>query len=156
MLRFYTALAGGGSSAAPMEAGAEAKATTDLAASCEARFTAAMNDDFNTPIAVAVLFELASELNRTRSSLIEQTLKRLAGLLGLLQRDAAQVVRSGLNLDSSNTGGLTDAAIDELIAQRAAAKKIRNFSAADSIRQQLTDAGIVLEDSAAGTRWRRG
>ena len=150
LLRFYTALAG------DLRTEPDTRATVELVASCEARFAAAMNDDFNTPIAVAVLFEMATELNRTRSALAEQTLKRLASILGILQRDAKQAVQTGLSLETQNAGGLTDSAIDDLIAARGEAKKLRDFAAADAIRKQLSDAGIVLEDSAAGTRWRRG
>jgi cysteinyl-tRNA synthetase len=114
------------------------------------RFRAAMNDDFNTPEAVAVLFDLANEVNRSRSSQAVAQLQALAGTLGLLQRDAQAFLQGG-----ANTDGLDDAAINAQIAARIAAKQAKNFVEADRIRKVLLDAGIVLEDSTAGTTWRR-
>jgi cysteinyl-tRNA synthetase len=122
-----------------------------------ARFRAAMDDDFNTPEAVAVLFDLANEVNRGRSAALGRQLRALGGLLGLLQRDASDF-HQALPVSGEADGegvGLTPAQIDALIAERAAAKKARNFPEADRIRKQLLDAGIVLEDGAAGTTWRR-
>ena len=113
------------------------------------RFKAAMDDDFNTPEAMAVLFELANEVNRTRSSEAATKLKTLAGVLGLLQREPQEFLQGGAN------EGLSEAQINEQIEARIAAKKARNFAEADRIRQELLAAGIVLEDSASGTTWRR-
>ncbi|WP_435628426.1 cysteine--tRNA ligase [Candidatus Ferrigenium straubiae] len=115
-----------------------------------ARFKAAMDDDFNTPEAVAVLFDLANEVNRTQSVEAAAQLRALGGVLGLLQRDPQQFLQG-----SAGEGGLDDAAIDAQIEARIAAKKAKNFAEADRIRKELLDAGIVLEDSAAGTTWRR-
>jgi len=116
-----------------------------------ARFAAAMDDDFNTPIAVAALFELASEVNRTRSASLATQLVQLGGLLGLLQRDPGEFLRG----DVGDSVGADAGRIDALIAERAAAKKARNFAEADRIRAALASEGVLLEDSAAGTTWRR-
>ena len=112
------------------------------------RFGEAMDDDFNTAEAVGVLFELASEVNRTRSSELARQLKALGGLLGLLQREPLEFLRGGEGEDDT-------VRIEALIAERAAAKKARNFAEADRIRAELAAQGIVLEDSASGTTWRR-
>lgn len=110
------------------------------------RFKEAMDDDFNTPEALAVLFDLANEVNRTKDSVSLNLLKGLAGVLGLLQR----------NPDEFLQGGVTQALdVEGLIQARLIAKKNKNFAEADAIRKQLADAGIVLEDTPQGTTWRR-
>jgi len=119
------------------------------------RFREAMDDDFNTPIAISVLFELATELNRSRDPATERLLRALAAVLGLLGQDRELVLRSGLR-GASDQEGLTDAVIEAMVAARTEAKKARQFVEADQLRNELAQAGIVLEDSAAGTRWRRG
>ncbi len=113
------------------------------------RFRDAMDDDFNTPEAVAVLFDLANELNRGKSAGTAKLLKSLAGLLGLLQRDPDEFLRGDL------PAGWSVEKIETSIAARAAAKKTRNFGESDRIRDELLAAGIVLEDGAGGTTWRR-
>ena len=114
-----------------------------------ARFLAAMNDDFNTPEAVAVLFDLANEVNRSQSSSVASLLKSLGAVLGLLQRNPEEFLRGGL------PAGWTVARIQEMIAGRAQAKKVRNYAESDRIRDELLAAGIVLEDGPTGTTWRR-
>ncbi|MDD5028929.1 MAG: cysteine--tRNA ligase [Rhodoferax sp.] len=110
-----------------------------------ARFKAAMDEDFGTPEAVAVLFDLASEVNRTRSGALAGLLQALGGCLGLLQEDAKTYLQAGAGLDQ--------AAIAALIGERAAAKVTKNFARADQIRQDLLAQGIALKDTPAGTTW---
>ena len=114
------------------------------------RFKAAMDDDFNTPEALAVLFELANEVNKTNSIQLAVQLKWLGGLLGLLQREAGEFLQAG-----ATTNGLNEAEIETRIAARIGAKQARNYAESDRIRKELLEAGIVLEDSAGGTSWRR-
>ncbi|MCX7271227.1 MAG: cysteine--tRNA ligase [Burkholderiales bacterium] len=116
-----------------------------------ARFKAAMDEDFGTPEAVAVLFDLAAEVNRTQSAELSGLLKALGGVLGLLQADALAFLQTG-----SGVGGSDETAqIEALIAARAAAKASKDFALADNIRKQLSDMGVVLKDSAQGTVWER-
>ena len=110
-----------------------------------AKFRDAMNDDFNTPVAVAVLFDLAGEVNRTGSSEAAALLKGLAGTLGLLQQAPRAYMQGG--------SGVDDARIEQLIAERTAAKQARDFARADQIRKELLGQGIELKDSAHGTTW---
>ncbi len=135
--RFYTALDGVTPSAAAV--------AIDWANPYAARFKAAMDEDFGTPEAVAVLFDLAGEVNRTRSAELAGLLKALGGLLGLLQADPRAFLQAGATLD--------EAAIQDLIRQRADAKAAKNFAEADRIRNELLAQGIVLKDSPTGTTW---
>lgn len=112
-----------------------------------ARFKLAMDDDFNTPEALAVLFELANDLNKDKSGATATLLKQLAAILGLLQRNPEDFLQGGA--DHSEVD------VESMIAARIAAKKARDYAEADRIRKALADAGIVLEDTAQGTTWRR-
>ena len=144
LTRFYTALRETPAGGSPSGAG-------DWAA----RFHAAMSDDFNTPGALAVLFEVAKELNRAKEEKnagqiqsLAAELRRLGGILGILQASPESFLRGG-----AATGD--DAEIEALIAARNAARARRDFNESDRIRDELRARGIVLEDGAGGTRWRR-
>ena len=116
-----------------------------------ARFAAALNEDFDSHGAIAILFELAAEANRQKSTILSGLLKALGGVIGLLERDPVAYLRAG----PSAVGGLDEAAIEALIVQRAEAKKSRDFATADRVRNELKAAGIVLDDGPLGTSWRR-
>jgi cysteinyl-tRNA synthetase len=113
-----------------------------------ARFQAAMDNDFGTPEAVAVLFELAAEVNRNRSAERAGLLKALGATLGILQGDPKAFLRAGASLDEPT--------IERMIDARAAAKKAKDFAEADRIRKELLAQGIVLKDSPTGTTWETG
>jgi len=121
------------------------------------RFVAAMDDDFNTPEALAVLFDLTREINRVRdedaakAAALAAELRGLSGMLGILQSDPEAYLRGEAGDDD-----LSDEQINALIEQRVAAKAAKNWGEADRIRDQLQEAGILLEDGAGGTTWRRG
>ncbi|MDR9438846.1 MAG: cysteine--tRNA ligase [Halomonas sp.] len=118
------------------------------------RFTAAMDDDFNTAEALSVLFDLARELNRARKESPEQApamaaeLRRLGGILGLLQQDPVVFLKGG-----AGDLPLSEEKIQAKIDARAAAKKARDFATADAIRDELAALGIILKDAREGTSW---
>ncbi len=121
------------------------------------RFHAAMDDDFNTPEALAVLFDLVREINRVRpgdepsAAGLGAELRYHGAVLGVLQDDPESYLRGG-----GSHEGLSNADIEELIRQRVEARKSKSWDEADRIRDELQEAGILLEDGAAGTTWRRG
>ncbi len=136
--------------------GIEPAADADLADPLARRFLDALDDDFNTPEALAVLHELAHEINRLRETQPAEAaaraalLHKLADLLGLLFQDPDAFLRGG-----PAEGGLSDTEIEELIAKRNEARKNRDFAEADRIRDALREQGVILEDGPGGTTWRR-
>jgi cysteinyl-tRNA synthetase len=151
LARLYTALAQANAITVPVSQ------NTTLAAPWVQRFNTAMDDDFNTPDAIAVLFDLASELNRKHAAseldavrALAKVMQELAGVLGFLERDPSAFLQGG------NSGELDAPAIEEYIAARAAAKQAKEFTKADAIRADLLQQGVVLEDKPGGvTEWRR-
>ena len=142
--RLYTALKSLPVRTGPLEGG-----QVDWQEAHAQRFKAAMDDDFNTPVAVAVLFDLANEVNKTADVALAVQLRALGEVLGLLQRDAKDFLQGGMAAE-----GLSEAQIQAQIAARIAAKQAKNYAESDRIRKELLAAGIVLEDSATGTTWR--
>ena len=122
------------------------------------RFEQALSDDFNTPSAIAVMFDLVRDINRVKSEqqgaqhALASLLRYLGGIIGLLQSEAEDYLKSG----GGQGAGLSNVAIDELIAQRLQARASKDWENADRIRDELSAAGIIIEDGAGGTRWRRG
>ena len=113
------------------------------------KYNSAMNDDFNTPEALSVLFQLSHEINKTKSPKLVATLKHLAGTLGLLQESPSDFLKAGLPAEE-------EAQINQLIAERLKARTQKNWARADEIRKTLLEQGIEIEDNAAGTSWRIG
>jgi cysteinyl-tRNA synthetase len=144
--RLYTALQAARDMAALQQAAGDAAAlpNIDWAEPRAAAFKAAMDDDFNTPGALAVLFDLAGSANRGAVA-DAALLKALGGVLGILQQEPAAFLQAGAGEDT--------AWIDAAIAERKAAKAARDFARADAIRRELAERGIELKDSAAGTTW---
>ena len=140
--RLYTAL----------QAVTPASVNLDWSEPHAARFKTAMDEDFGTPEAVAVLFDLAAEVNRTQSPQLSGLLKALGGVLGLLQTDPLVFLQTA---GGSHSAADETQQIEQLITQRAQAKAAKNFALADQIRQQLSDMGVVLKDSPQGTQWER-
>ena len=145
--RLYTALDGVATDAA---AAGTQPAQIDWSQAQAAAFRAAMNDDFNTPLALAVLFELANELNRTRSAATAALLRGLGAVLGVLQQAPRAFLRGGVG-----DGGLDEAAIEAAIEARAQAKRAKDFAEADRLRAELAAQGVELKDGPQGTTWVR-
>jgi cysteinyl-tRNA synthetase len=117
------------------------------------RFKEAMEDDFNTPIATAILFELANEINKTKSPLLSRQLQSLGLILGLLENNPEDFLKGRTNTSSLS---LSEDEIDHLIQARKQAKQNKNFTESDRIRAELAAQGVLLEDKANGiTEWRR-
>jgi cysteinyl-tRNA synthetase len=161
LTRLYTALKGVAPATAPSPdvqgrtsaAGGRPGAASDY----ERRFFEAMDDDFNSPLAVSVLFDLARDLNKAQADEPEQAaalgavLRKLGGVLGILQREPEDFLKAG-----APAGGSSDAEIERLIERRAAAKRAGDYAEADRIRDELKAQGVILEDGKGGTTWRRG
>jgi len=112
------------------------------------KFNQAMDDDFNTPEALAVLFQLSHEVNKTKSPQLAATLRQLSAVLGILQSEPEAFLKSGVTDDEVTR-------IESLIAARNQARSEKNWSKADELREQLSAMGIELEDGASGTTWRK-
>jgi len=149
LTRFYTALRG-------LPDVGLAIAESSVGDPFAERFHAAMDDDFNTPEALAVLFDLVREINRVRvddpvaAAGLAAQLRRLGDILGILQEDPEIYLRGQISDD-----GLADGEIEALIQARIAARAAKDWAEADRIRSRLTDGGVVLEDGPTGTSWRR-
>ena len=152
--RLYTAL-----SLVPVDSRPHQDLTTPTNAAIDwlnpfaARFKSAIDEDFATPEAVSVLFELAGEVNRTQSPELARLLKNLGAVLGLLQRSPNEFLQSDAG---SKAGDLSAEDIQALIDARALAKKNKDFASADKIRADLAAQNIILKDSPLGTQWERG
>ncbi|MGH8553331.1 MAG: cysteine--tRNA ligase, partial [Methylococcales bacterium] len=122
------------------------------------QFQSAMDDDFNTPIALSILFEIAREINRSKledrgkADRLGARLRSLGGILGILQEDPEQFLKAA----KSTGGGFSDREIDRLIEQRLDARKKKDWQLADRIRDDLKAQGVILEDVTGTTHWRRG
>ncbi|VVE24705.1 Cysteine--tRNA ligase [Pandoraea aquatica] len=146
LTRLYTALKDAASDGAPL----------DWNEPFAQRFAAAMNDDFNTPVAISVLFELAGEINKQRDPVLVRQLQGLAATLGLLGRDPQSFLQGAAGDEDAGDGDALRASVEARIEARAQAKRDRNFAQADRIRAELLAEGIVLEDRPGGaTEWRR-
>ena len=156
LTRLYTAMRGLSASDAAMD---EVSQRFDF----EKRFNAALDDDFNTSIALSILFELAKLVNSEREKDIDQAnalaqlLQKLGGYIGILQTDADSFLKHTPQGGTKKRGvDLADEDIDAKIKQRNEAKGNKDFALSDQIRDELIDLGVILEDSANGTSWRRG
>jgi len=121
-----------------------------------------MDDDFNSPEAIAVLFEIVREINKSRdmdpdkAAMLAGLLRKLGAILGLVQDDPETYLTASVTAGDKAGSDMSAAAVEDLIARRISARADKNWAEADSIRDELDAAGIILEDGAAGTSWRRG
>jgi cysteinyl-tRNA synthetase len=149
LTRLYLTLADAGAS----DPGSQGEAFAE-------RFFEAMDDDFNTPVAISVLFDLAREINRERganpaaASALAGRLRALGGILGLLERDPDQFLKSQA-AGSGSESGSDDAEIEALVAARNAARRNKNWAESDRIRDNLKARGVILEDKQGVSTWRR-
>ncbi len=133
---------------------------SEVGENARTRFADAMNDDFNTPEAMAALFDLVKQLNIAKTAGqdavaadLAASIRALGKLLGIAQRDPIEALRAGEQAPSDV--GLSDEQVDDLVAERDAAKLAKDYARADQIRAELSEQGVVLEDGREGTRWRR-
>ena len=111
------------------------------------QYNAAMNDDFNTPVALSVLFQLSHEINKTKSPTLAATLKHLAGTLGFLQESPEAFLQAGVAVEDMD-------GVSKLVEERIQARLSKDWARADEIRKTLLQQGIEVEDGAGGTTWR--
>ena len=146
LTRLYTAIRG-------LSASTKAMNQVSMHFDYEKRFNEALDDDFNTPIALSILFEIAKHANTERKNdknqagALSELLKKLGNHIGIMQHDADDYLKRGIEL--------SDAKIDEKIRQRESARASKDFEMSDQIRDELLALGIILEDSINGTTWRR-
>ena len=146
LTRLYTAIRG-------LSASTKAMDQVTMHFDYEKRFNEALDDDFNTPIALSILFEIAKhanterETNKDRAGALSELLKKLGNHIGIMKHGADNYLKKGIEL--------SDAKIDEKIIQRESARASKDFAMSDQIREELLALGIILEDSINGTTWRR-
>ena len=146
LTRLYTAIRG-------LSASTKAMNQVSMHFDYEKRFNEALDDDFNTPIALSILFEIAKhanterKINKDQAGALSELLKKLGNHIGIMQHDADDYLKKGIEL--------SDAKIDEKIRQRESARASKDFEMSDQIRDELLALGIILEDSINGTTWRR-
>jgi len=146
LTRLYTAIRG-------LSASTKAMNQVNMHFDYEKRFNEALDDDFNTPIALSILFEIAKHANTERENdkdqagALSELLKKLGNHIGIMENDADEYLKMGI--------GLSDAKIDEKIRQRESARASKDFTMSDQIRDELLALGVILEDSINGTTWRR-